>query len=168
MKALVMLLFAAVIVVSCVVYTKESKIIEQNRAIADLNKEIGDIKRARSMFDSQERCAEQARKTFDDLGYKKKPSAGYENHYNETMNKCFIAISDTEPSTAGAFFTSRMVFDALEGKTYGEYMWRSDKKKKFWEVPPFMCRVTSPSGEQHRCQSDEEFKELLKPYMDIS
>jgi hypothetical protein len=94
--------------------------------------------------------------------------AGYENHYNETMNKCVIAISDTEPSAGGTFYTSRTVFDAIEGKTYGEYIWQSDKVKKFWEVAPLMCRVTDANGEEHKCKSDDEFKQLLKPYMDIS
>jgi hypothetical protein len=84
------------------------------------------------------------------------------------MNKCFIAISNTESVTGGNVVTSRNISDALEGKTYGEYVWATEKGKQFWEVPPLMCTVTLLSGEERKCKSDDEFKELIKLYMDIS
>jgi hypothetical protein len=168
MKPLAPLLAAAILVLCFFSYEQKARIDQQAKAIADLSKEVAENKKTRNSFEYQERCSEQARKSFADLGYKEKKMAGYENHYNETMNKCVIAISDTEPSAGGTFYTSRTVFDAIEGKTYGEYIWQSDKVKKFWEVAPLMCRVTDANGEEHKCKSDDEFKQLLKPYMDIS
>lgn len=123
---------------------------------------------AAATFDLQERCAEQSRKTFNDLGFKAKDLASYENHYNEKLNKCFIEIRNSTPSSDGRMVVSRNVSDALEGKVFGEYIWQSDKVKKYWEVAPLMCKVTLPSREDRLCKSEDEFKELLKPYLDIS
>jgi hypothetical protein len=58
------------------------------------------------------------------------------------------------------------LFDAYEGKTYGEYNWHTVKDKKYWEVPPFMCKVVLPSGDDKLCTSDNEFDELIKTYME--
>ena len=38
--------------------------------------------------------------------------------------------------------------------------------KKYWEVPPLQCQVVLPSGEEQRCKSDDEFKDLIKLYME--
>src|SRR6266851_3062813 len=56
--------------------------------------------------------------------------------------------------------------DGFEGKVYGSYMWRADKVKKYWEVPPIQCTVTLPSGEEKTCHSSDEFDSLVKEYME--
>lgn len=144
------------------------KIEQLEKENQDLRAELRKQQEIMSNFNYQERCAEQARKTFNELGYAKKPFASYENHYNGKLNKCFMEISNTESVAGGNVVTSRNISDALEGKTYGEYVWQTEKGKKFWEIPPLMCTVTSASGEERQCKTDDEFKELIKPYMDIS
>jgi hypothetical protein len=91
---------------------------------------------------------------------------GYVNHYNEKMNGCFMVISSTDTKTSpGRIFTNVTLVDAFEGKAFGNYAWQSDPVKKYWEVAPFLCDVTLPSGEKKACKSDVEFKELIKVYM---
>jgi hypothetical protein len=58
------------------------------------------------------------------------------------------------------------VSDAFEGKSYAEYAWKSEKGKKYWEVKPFVCKVTLPSGEKKDCASSDEFDDLVKVYME--
>ncbi len=100
------------------------------------------------------------------MGYKPKHLAGYENHYNTKLNECFIMVQNTDATYAPTIWTHKSLFDAYEGKTYGEYSWHTVKNKKYWEVPPFMCRVVSPSGADQFCKSDDEFQELIKIYME--
>jgi hypothetical protein len=99
------------------------------------------------------------------MGYKPKDLAGYENHYNSKLNKCFIMVQNTDATYSPTIWTHKSLLDAYEGKAYGEYSWHTVKNKKYWEVPPFMCKVVLPTGEDHFCKSDEEFEELIKVYM---
>ena len=62
-------------------------------------------------------------------------------------------------------WTHRTVFDPFEEKVYGDYHWHTDPVKKYWEVPPFQCKVVLLIGDDHICKSDDEFKDLIKTYM---
>jgi len=59
----------------------------------------------------------------------------------------------------------RTVSDAFEGKVYAEYFWCNDKGKKYWEVAPFMCKVTLLNGEEKFCNTTDEYEELIKQFM---
>ena len=83
------------------------------------------------------------------------------SHYNAKLDRCFVQFQNT---LAGGFFF-RELFDAYSGKEYGEYAWKRDEHKKYWEVPPFDCKVTLLSGGEKFCKSDDEFKELAKVYI---
>jgi hypothetical protein len=113
----------------------------------------------------QKKCADQAAAEFKEWGWNKKPSAVYTNHYQPTMNKCFIRIEDPafENNTPT---TSINVSDAFEGKVYAEYLWMNHEGKQYWEVKPKICKVTLLSGEEKHCQSPEEFDELVRVYME--
>src|SRR5690242_16880236 len=45
-----------------------------------------------SNLDLQEKCAKQARSVFSEMGFNKEPLANYTNHYQQRLNKCFIAV----------------------------------------------------------------------------
>jgi len=114
----------------------------------------------------QEKCARQAAAIFKADGWEKEQMAGFENHYNEKMNRCFILEENTDAKTTpGRVSNSRTLLDAFERKTLASYFWMSEKNKQFWEVPPFQCEVTIPSGEKTVCKSSDEFYELVKVYM---
>lgn len=118
-------------------------------------------------LDLQEQCAKQAREEFKFMKWDKEPLASYTNHYNAKLNKCFVEIQSTDAKTAPPdIITNKTVSDAFEGKGYGEYIWKSDRVKKYWEVPPLQCKVTLPSGEDKFCHSSDEFDQLLKQYME--
>lgn len=116
-------------------------------------------------LDLQAKCATQARSVFREQGWDKEQLASYTNHYHRKLNKCFIEISNTAmhnnvPSANIA------LQDAFEGRPYGEYAWVNPQQKKYWEVKPFMCKVTLLSGEEKICVSQDEFEKLIRPYME--
>jgi hypothetical protein len=113
----------------------------------------------------QKKCADQSASEFKTWGWNKKPLAGYDNHYQQNLNKCFVRIENSE-FTNNVPATSITVSDAYEGKVYGDYQWINTEGKKYWEVKPFICKVTLLSGEQKFCHSKEEFDELVKVYME--
>jgi len=122
---------------------------------------------AAASFNFQERCAKQAREQFKQLGWDKEQMAGFTNHYNEKLNKCFVLIENTDAkSSPGTIWTNVVLMDAFEGRELGLYSWHTEKDKKYWEVPPFQCEVNLPSGEKKICNSREEFDELIKIYME--
>jgi hypothetical protein len=134
--------------------------VNQQRQIKDLNA------KARSFnLELQEKCAKQAAWAFEDWGWKKKAQSFYANHYNESLNRCFIVIESTDATNPNMIWTNKGLYDAFEGKAYGDYIWHSDEKKKYWEMPPTTCEVTGGSGEKKLCHSSEEFDELIKPYV---
>jgi hypothetical protein len=99
------------------------------------------------------------------MGWKKEPFAGYSNHYHQKLNKCFITVSNT--AMIGSMPSVRIsVQDAYEGKVYATYFWLNRHGQKYWEVKPDTCEVTLLSGEDKTCESQKEFEQLIKIYMD--
>jgi hypothetical protein len=164
--ALIFLLIVAVAILGYLLHSQTSVLTDQQRQLRELSEKMVTNSKSASL-QLQGECAKQARLEYNEGGWKKEQMAGFTNHYNEKMNKCFMLIESTTPSTAkdGTFFTNKTLSDAFEGQNYGLYVWQSDKKKKYWEVPPFECDVTLPSGEKKMCQSSDEFGELIKVYM---
>jgi len=83
------------------------------------------------------------------------------------MKKCFIVVRQTKP-LHGQILDSSTLFDAFEAKIYGQYIWSSQKDKKYWGVPPIRCTVTTSDGTAKVCKSDVEFAQLASEYMDVS
>lgn len=141
---------------------------EQLRKIDGLTSKMSsrpDINRVE--IDLQEQCAKQAREQYNQSEWSKEPDAGFTNHYNQTLNKCFMLIGNTDAKIdPGTIWTNVTLVDAFEGKVLGSYHWHTEKGKKYWEVPPFQCEVTLPSGEKVFCKSQAEFDDLIKIYME--
>lgn len=151
---------------------------ESDRQIADLQQEVAELNakltevtsqnaelagRANTnTLDQQRKCAQQAHQDFEEWGWKDKESSDFVSHYNPTLDRCFIQTQNTDGN--GEFFW-RHLFDAYGGQDYGEYAWQQQSGKKYWEVRPFVCHVTLPSGEKRYCNSDDEFQDLAKVYM---
>jgi hypothetical protein len=127
-----------------------------------------DSVRKAGTLDLQAKCASQARVAFNESGLRKEERgglSGYTNHYNRTLNRCFVEFSDTKPEGNG-LATYKSVQDAFEGKVYGEYYWSNAQGRPGMAVKPTVCTVTLLSGEDKYCESDKEFEELLKVYME--
>ena len=116
-------------------------------------------------LDMQAKCAQAARIAFNESGLKKEALAGYTNHYNQTLNRCFVKFSTFKAEGKGSTIY-KSVLDAFEGNQYGEYYWSNSQNKPAWEVKPMVCTVTLSSGEEKHCESDKEFEDLLKVYME--
>ena len=160
MKLLPPFLLGALFVVAFLLYREHETTIALKNQLAAKKEES-----QQHSLDLQEKCADQARKEFALSGYKPKDLAGFENHYNQKLNKCFILYQATTPATGSTVFVNKTLNDAFEGKNYAQYAWKSDEHKKYWEVAPFVCQVTTPSSEEKFCHSTEEFEQLVKPYM---
>jgi hypothetical protein len=114
-------------------------------------------------LDAQAKCAQQSRAEFDAQAWPKTSMASFTNHYNQKLNKCFMETvttpSDLKPYVPTSF---RTVADAFEGKVYADYFWRNATNKKYWEVAPTECKVTTLTGETVFCKSTEEYEQLIK------
>ena len=119
----------------------------------------------------QGKCAEQAKKVFHALGYKDAQQNGnadtYQSHYNTKFGKCFLAIESMNVTTnPGTQFINRVLLDAFEQREYAEYTWMSRKDKKFWEVPPTICKLIASSTSEKICKSEDEYKAFVASYIE--
>jgi hypothetical protein len=163
--ALIFALIVAVGVLGWMVHAQNATLTEQQKQLHDLDTKFGTKEKSVGL-ELQAQCAKQAAIVFKQSGWEKEQMASYENHYNEKLNKCFVILQNTDhKTTPGQIITSRYLSDAFEGKNLGNYFWESERNRKYWEVTPFMCDVTIPSGEKKTCKSSDEFDELLKVYM---
>ena len=161
-KVLIIIVLCAVIGLGALLFRQNATIVSQETKLAAVDAELSALKQqSKSVsLDLQVKCSEQAHKTFVQSRF----NAGYENHYNAKLKKCFIDMQDTT-SQGKEYLTNRYVSDAIEGKLYGTYAWHSAHNKKYWEVPPTICEVESLQGEKQRCNSEEEFSKLVQVYM---
>ena len=132
---------------------------EARQQIRQLNAKLDELSKSAEL-DLQQRCAEQAAKTWKSGGWEKLKNATYSNHYNPSMNKCLMRIENSLPDRSGAVFASDRIVDAYEGKVYGEMTWRLDAAGN-----AMRCKVTLPTGEEVQCTSPEEFDSLAAQYM---
>ena len=119
----------------------------------------------------QEKCTEQAEKVFRALGYQGNQQNGngdvYQSHYNQKLGKCFMAIESTNVTTRpGTMFSNKILLDAYERREYAEYTWISQKDKKYWDVPPTICKLITSSASEQTCKSDDEYKAFVANYME--
>jgi hypothetical protein len=144
----------------------QDRIVQLEKQNKELVAKLESLNKAASI-EMQQKCAQQSKAEFNRSGFDKDDTANFTNHYNAKLNKCFVEMfSMKSHRTPYVPTVYRSVSDAFEGKTYGEYMWINDLGKKYWEVKPFVCKVTLLSGEDKYCESDREFEELIKVYME--
>ena len=117
------------------------------------------------LLDMQEKCSAQGERTFKSLGFKQDELVQFTSHYDPVLNKCFMFVETSEAKT-GTIWNAKTLVDAFERKEYGYCLWHTVKGKKYWEVPPYYCWVTLPSGEKKICTSSDEFDSLVRIYME--
>jgi hypothetical protein len=154
LRPVVLLLVVAVGGLGALAYFQQNTIRQQQGAIEQLQ-----TASEATVLDLQEKCAKQAREMFKADGWDKQPLAGFGNHYNAAMNKCFVVIENTSLDTSGVETITKILLDAFEGSAYGQYIWFSNK------VKPFLCYALLASREKKLCQSKDEFDEMLRNYM---
>jgi hypothetical protein len=164
--ALIFGLLVSVCVLGWMLHVQSGVVADQQRQIRELGSKMEEKSKAGSL-DLQAACSKQARLEYDENGWRKEQLASFTNHYNEKMHKCFMLVESTTAAQPrdGTYFRNMTLSDAFEGRVYGQFDWKSDKVKKYWEVKPFDCRVMLPSGEETACQSADEFREAVKAFM---
>lgn len=157
--ATIVLLFATVVALGIFARRQTIELRDERARDRQLNAKL-DLLSKNANLDLQARCAEQALKTWKSGGWEKLKNATYSNHYNQSMNKCFMRIENSIPDRSGAVFASDRIVDAYEGKVYGEMTWRLDAAGN-----AMRCSATLPTGEQVQCTSPEEFDSLAGQFM---
>lgn len=93
--------------------------------------------------------------------------AGYTNHYNSKLNKCFYLLrvthftskrSDGGEATINA---TMLLADINEGKEYGNYFGAQTSASQPKEGYPPTCNVAGKL-----CSTAQEWEALVKPYME--
>ncbi len=131
---------------------------------------VVNIAYAQSTLALQEKCAEGAKKLFLASGYKlgtwvdeskNIQSSNFECHYDKKLDKCFILVKyivlpqKLEDDPAWYFL---FLIDVYGRKEFGAF--RREQRKNFnWFVRH--CEVNS-----EKCSSEEEFRNLIRPYME--
>ena len=103
-------------------------------------------------------CAEGATKSFthDTNAFRDT----YTNHYDPASRTCYVESTTASIiSTAPYRYTySHTVYDAFEGRVYGEYDSLSDKEE------PDSCKIEPRNQQEIICKSREEFDQLALRY----
>lgn len=101
-------------------------------------------------FDLQRKCAEDAEKFFESYKARNFPSnPEYKNHYNSSLNKCFILISYGDNRSVKTY----ELVDIHENKEYAS-------SEKYESQPVPACSFLGVP--QDKC----DFGKLIKPYME--
>ena len=122
--------------------------------------------------EEQASCAQQAEQFVADRGYglsggSAEERADFGDHFNVKLRKCFVVIR-TNTFKSGEHLASTKLFDALEGKNYGKYVWSGQKDKELFEGPPLECQVIASDGSSKICRSKDEFDSLATGYMNVA
>lgn len=160
MRYIIFLLLAATVGLGVLAGQQAATIKGQQGQLA----EATDRRKAESLA-MQGKCSDQARKVFTSLGYRDGGMNSFQNHYQSKLNKCMLLL-ETQNVSGETVYTFKFIIDAFENKNYGEYTWRTDPVKKYWEVPPLSCNVYAISGEKKNCRSEEEFVKFASEYME--
>src|SRR5664280_2162942 len=120
MKLVAAILVLVVAGLAFQLHRQQLTIRQQQVRLAELTTKIA-VSEANAKSNSleyQEKCAEQARKAFHDLGYKPNDTAEYENHYNTKLNKCFVFVQNTDATHQPTIWTYKTLFDAYAAVSY--------------------------------------------------
>jgi hypothetical protein len=97
-------------------YHQETSLREQRHLVQELTAKVQELPaklatttKKTTNLDLQQKCATQASKVFALSGWDKEPMAGFTNHYNSEMDKCFVLVGNTsqDKKRPGTFIESR-------------------------------------------------------------
>lgn len=172
-KIIAAVLAVVAIGLACVAALQFRSLLELRSANAQLTGRLADDGR-KELTAARAACADHAASVFSGMGYSDKDEPGpggethsYTDHYNPTLKRCLMELTTEKLSaTAPTQTTTRAIFDADERTDFGSYMWFSSETKKYWEQPPFMCRMTLPGKPETLCHSTEEWEKFVRSLME--
>jgi hypothetical protein len=109
----------------------------------------------------QKMCADQADKSFNESSFAAQSPGGlgntYTNHYDPSANVCYIEVTQRYMSGENLLY-GLLVYDAFEGRVYGEFTSFSKDSK------PMECSIKPRDRDEIVCASQEEFDKLALHY----
>lgn len=160
MRLIILILLAAAIGLGVLASQQAVTIKEQQGQLAAAND-----RRKSEALGLQSQCSKQAKVAWLDGDYSDNPMASYENHYNATLNKCFIYMRSYK-IISGNGYDNRTLIDALENKSYGLYILHVMNGNGEGRLRPVKCTVQTVAGEVVDCESQADFEARVKPYME--
>jgi len=120
----------------------------------------------KEVYELQERCGKRAAEVFrrehnPPISKTKDGQTlfNYEGHYSARLNKCFfleVAVSYERKEGKPTISKTMRLFELNDNKQYGIYM-----SGFVMDGPPIGCEV-----QDIVCQSENEWRQLLKPFME--
>jgi hypothetical protein len=116
----------------------------------------------KELYELQERCGKRAeeffRREYGPAFSKDRQMFNYENHYSSRLNKCFLLeIADVYEKGKSASTKNMRLFDFNENREYGTFVGGICDG-----CGPMACLV-----QDQVCQSESEWRQLLKPFMEV-
>jgi hypothetical protein len=121
----------------------------------------GEDTHAAAKTDEQRHCTDAARAKYAATGRTNDPQSHFTEHYNEGLKKCFMLIEST--STLGddvAIF--KTLINVSDGRQFGLWAKLGEGSD---ETANVRCTVTMLSGDEEPCFTEEQFRLLIKRYM---
>ncbi len=144
-----------------------SKLEKENQELkADLLKKRS-AESATADYDLQAKCSRDAKGWFNENWPRDKDTIllDFTNHYNKSMNKCFISVEyHYHTDKNGSWTNDITLWDVYENAQYGTLVEAHEEEFK----PEFKITeqvITCELG-QKKCKTVEEFNGLVRPYMD--
>jgi hypothetical protein len=143
----------------------------QNEKIASLEKQNQELKaeadksHATADYDLQAKCSKDAKASFNENWSREKDTIllDYTNHYNKSMNKCFILIEyHFEVGNRGSWTSDMTLWDVHENAKYGEF---SEGNTVYTKPDRTEKTVVTCEIDGKKCNAAEEFNDLVHPYM---
>jgi hypothetical protein len=103
----------------------------------------------------QVRCAQAAATSFRLSGWKTEGGSSYKSHYSRALGACLIEIEGRSQ-----YGVTKIVSDAVEGRTYAIYMWVVNGNK------PMTCQLIPSAKEKRDCATEEEYKAFAASLME--
>lgn len=118
-------------------------------------------------YDLAAKCSRDAKAWFKEnySADTKTVTLDYTNHYNKSLNKCFVAVEHHYflwgNFVDGAWVTSIMLWDIYENSRYGNFAQHHlISKSQTFSDSVLTCELSDK-----KCTTVEQFNELVRPYL---
>lgn len=145
----------------------------QDKKIASLEKQNQELKaevdksHAMADYDLQAKCSKDAKAWFNENWAREKNTEllQFTNHYNRSMNKCFILVEYHYSLADGgdSWNSSMSLWDIYENARYATF--GEDHFIYFKPTPRTEDRVITCELSDTKCKTGNEFNNLVRPYL---
>jgi len=116
-------------------------------------------------YDLQAKCSRDAKTWFTENWSSDKDTIllDHTNHYNKSLNKCFVFVEYHYRSTSFSWTNDMSLWDVYENSQYGTFI----ENHTDYGAPNFTAevRVLTCKLASTTCKTPEEFNRLAHPYM---